>query len=137
VHGETVSQRLGTAIAGRIEAMPRTHGALQRVSDWLSADQLCHQLAPVLGEGRAARAVVAFVLRRLPLSELLAQWQQGRAGQPGPAPDAGAEDPALRALLAQRIGQTLKDMGTPSRKPLYAALAAHAALLGAGVWLTS
>ena len=34
--GEAVSQRLGGAIAGRIEAMPRAHGTLQRAAEWLS-----------------------------------------------------------------------------------------------------
>lgn len=139
--GEAVSQRLGGAIAGRIEAMPRTHGALQRAADWLSVDALSKQLAPVLGEGKAVRAVVAFVIDRLPLSEMLAEWQQGRAEhgeQSVAAGEGGApQDPALRALLTRRIHETLQDMSTPSRKPLYIALGAHAALLGLGLWLVN
>lgn len=133
-HGDTIAQRLGAAIAGRVEAMPRTHGALQRTSEWLSVDALSRQLAPVLGESRAVRAVIGFVLNRLPLSTLLADWQAQRAAQPG-GTEAGAEDPALRALLQQRIGETLQEMATPSRTPLYIALAAHALLLGFGLWL--
>lgn len=140
--GEAVSQRLGDAIAGRIESMPRTHGALQRVSDWLSVDALSAQLAPVLGEGKAVRAVIAFVVNRLPLNELLAEWQQGRTaqGEPAPLPTAqggpvATQDPALRALITRRIHETLQEMSTPSRKPFYIVLALHAALLGTGLWL--
>jgi len=137
--GEAVSQRLGGAIAGRIEAMPRTHGALHRAADWLSVDALSKQLAPVLGEGRAVRSVVSFVLNRLPLSEMLAEWQQSRAehGDLPAVEEGAAQDPALRALLTRRIHETLQDMATPSRKPLYIALGAHAALLGVGLWLVN
>ncbi|MGJ7527014.1 hypothetical protein [Variovorax sp. GB1P17] len=136
--GEVVAQKLGGAIAGRIEAMPRTHGTLQRAADWLSVDALSKQLAPVLGEGKAARSVVSFVLNRLPMSEMLAEWQEGRAAQGEPAAGEGAaQDPALRALLTRRINETLQDMATPSRKPLYIALGAHAALLGVGLWLVN
>lgn len=135
--GEAVSERLGGAIAGRIEAMPRTHGTLQRAADWLSVDALSKQLAPVLGEGKAVRAVVGFVLNRLPLSDMLAEWQQGRAehGQPVAAEEGAAQDPALRALLTRRINETLQEMAEPSSKPLYIALGAHAMLLGVGLWL--
>ncbi|MDH6167252.1 hypothetical protein M2282_002401 [Variovorax boronicumulans] len=134
--GEAVSQRLAGAIAGRIEAMPRTHGTLQRAADWLSVDALTKQLAPVLGEGRAVRSVVAFVLNRLPLSDMLAEWQQSRAEHGEPVAGEGvAQDPALRALLTRRINETLQEMSTPSRKPLYIALGAHAVLLGVGLWL--
>lgn len=142
--GEAVSQRLAGAIAGRIEAMPRAHGTLHRAADWLSADALSTQLAPVLGEGRAVRSVVGFVLNRLPLSEMMAEWQQSRAahGEPlvslgeGPAQDP-AQDLALRALLTRRINETLQEMAEPSRTPLYIALGAHAALLGVGLWLVN
>lgn len=138
--GEVVAQKLGGAIAGRIEAMPRTHGTLQRAADWLSVDALSKQLAPVLGEGKAARSVVSFVVNRLPMSEMLAEWQEGRAAQGEPAAAEGAtaaQDPALRALLTRRINETLQDMATPSRKPLYIALGVHAALLGVGLWLVN
>lgn len=127
--GDVISQKLGDAIADRIEAMPRTHGTLQRTAEWLSPDALCRQLAPVLGEGKAVRAVVGFVLRKLPMSEMLAEWQATRTEQPE------AADGALRSLLTRRIGETLEDMSTPSRRPLYIALAAHGVLLGVGLWL--
>ncbi|MEJ1162966.1 hypothetical protein V9K97_04655 [Variovorax sp. CCNWLW186] len=135
--GEAVSERLGGAIAGRIEAMPRTHGTLQRAADWLSVDALSKQLAPLLGEGKAVRAVVGFVLSRLPLGDMLAEWQQGRAehGLPAAAEEGAAQDPALRALLTRRINETLQEMAEPSSKPLYIALGAHAVLLGVGLWL--
>ena len=134
-HGETLAQRLAGAIAGRIEAMPRAHGVLQRTPDWLSVDPLSRQLAPVLGDGRAVRAVIGFVLKRLPLSDMLAQWQQNQHAQ-GKV-EAGAEDPALRALLMQRIGETLEDAATPSRMPLWIVMGLQAALLAAGLWLTA
>ncbi|EJL82592.1 hypothetical protein PMI15_03023 [Polaromonas sp. CF318] len=133
-HGEAMSQRLADTIAARLDAMPRTKGALERVSGVLSADAITQQLAPVLGQGRAVRGMVNFVLNRLPLAELTAQWQQGRAAEAAAAP--GTPDPVLRALLMQRIGQTLHDAAMPSRKPLYIAMVAQAALLGIGIWLT-
>jgi hypothetical protein len=138
--GEAVSQRLSGAIAARIEAMPRAHGTLHRAADWLSADALSKQLAPVLGEGRAVRSVVGFVLNRLPLSEMMAEWQESRAahGEPVVSPGEGpVQDPALRALLTRRINETLQEMAEPSRTPLYIALGAHAALLGVGLWLVN
>jgi hypothetical protein len=139
--GEAVSQRLAGAIAGRIEAMPRAHGTLHRAADWLSADALSKQLAPVLGEGRAVRSVVGFVLNRLPLSDMMAEWQASRAAHGEPLVSPGGEgvvqDPALRALLTRRINETLQEMAEPSRTPLYIALGAHAALLGVGLWLVN
>ncbi|MGJ7613103.1 MULTISPECIES: hypothetical protein [unclassified Variovorax] len=141
--GEAVSQRLAGAIAGRIEAMPRAHGTLHRAADWLSADALSKQLAPVLGEGRAVRSVVGFVLDRLPLGDMMAEWQESRAahGEPLVWPEGQGQgpvqDPALRALLSRRINETLQEMAEPSRTPLYIALGAHAALLGVGMWLVN
>ena len=137
-HGDALSQRLAIAIGSRIEAMPRAHGALQRTAEWLSVDQLCSQVAPMFGKGRGIRAVIAFVLKRLPLSEVLAEWQQGRADTPDEPTPPGVDkptDPALRALLTRRIAAMLNDLVTPSRAPLYLAFAAHAALLGVGLWL--
>jgi hypothetical protein len=134
-HGEAMAQRLTEVIAVRIEAMPRTKGALERVADVLSADAIVQQLAPVLGQGRAVRGMVKFVLHRLPMADLMVQWQQSRAAEAA-APAPGAPDPALRALLTQRIGETLQDAATPSRKPLYIAMAVQATLLALGMWLT-
>jgi hypothetical protein len=133
-HGEALSQRLTDAIAGRIEAMPRTKGALEKVSEVVSADAISRQLAPVLGQGRAVRGMVTFAVNRLPLADLMAQWQQSRAAEAAVVP--GAPDPALRALLGQRIGQTLQHAATPSRTPLYIAMAVQATLLAVGLWLT-
>ena len=135
-HGEAMSQRLADAVAGRIEGMPRTKGALERVSEVLSADAIAQQVAPVLGNGRAVRGMINFVVNRLPLADVLAQWQQARAAEAAPAPAPGSPDPVLRTLLAQRIGQTLQNAATPSRKPLYIAMAVQAALLAVGMWLT-
>jgi len=151
-HGDTLAQRLGGAIAGRIEAMPRTHQTLQKASDWLSVDVLSKQLAPVLGESKAGRTAIRMVLERLPLPEIFAQWQQMRseaglgvgvdttrlATEVAAASDAAAvaQDPILRSLLAQRIGETLQDMAASSRTLFYYAFAAHAVVLGIGLWLT-
>ena len=75
------------------------------------------------------------VLGRLPLSDVLAEWQQGRAGREATAP--GTEDPALRALLVGRVGDTLRDFATPTRRPFYLAMSVQALLLGVGLWLTA
>ena len=152
-HGDTLALRLGGAIAGRIEAMPRTHQTLQKTSDWLSVDMLSKQLAPVLGESKVGRTAIRMVLERLPLLEIFVQWQQMRneaglgAGVDTPrlatdvsaSPDAtsgAAQDPILRSLLAQRIGETLQDMAASSRTLFYYAFVAHAVVLGIGLWLT-
>lgn len=124
--GDAISHKLGDAIASRIEAMPRTHNALGRTVDGLSVDALTRQIAPVLGDGKAVRAIVGFVLNRLPMRELLAEWQAMRSDQP---------EAALRGLVARRISETLVDLTTPSRQPLCIALGAHALLLGVGLWL--
>ena len=133
-HGDAISERLTGAIAGRIEAMPKTKGALERSSELLSAEAICKQLAPVLGEGRAVRGMVKFVVGRLPLADVLAEWREGR-GISEPTP--GNADPALRGLLRRRIDSALLEASTPSRKPLYIAMGAQAALLALGMWLTS
>lgn len=135
-HGEAISQRLTDAIAGRIEAMPRTKGALERVSEALSVEAIGQQLAPVLGNGRAVRGMINFAVNRLPMADLMAQWQQNRAAEGAAAPAPGTPDPVLRGLLTQRIGETLQDAATPSSKPLYIAMAVQAALLAVGMWLT-
>ena len=135
-HGEALSQRLTDVIAARIEAMPRTKGALERVSEVLSADAISQQLAPVLGQGRAVRGMVNFAVNRLPLADLMAQWQQSCTAEAAVVPAPGAPDPALRSLLMQRIGQTLQHAATPSSKPLYIAMAVQATLLAVGIWLT-
>lgn len=153
-HGDALAQRLGGAIAGRIEALPRTHQTLQKASDWLSADVLSKQLAPVLGESKAGRTAIRMVLERLPLPEIFLQWQQMRseaglgavadlatprlATDVAASPDVAAgvaQDPILRSLLAQRIGETLQDMAASSRTLFYYAFAAHAVVLGVGLWL--
>ncbi|MEJ8845222.1 hypothetical protein [Variovorax rhizosphaerae] len=133
-HGHTISQRLASAIAGRIEAMPRTHGALQRVPDWLTVETLSRQLEPVLGESKAVRLAIGFVLARLPLSDMVAHWQQTQ-GEFGAAA-AGAEDAALRTMLNQRIGDALEDATTPSHKIWWIAVGVHAVLVAAGFHLT-
>lgn len=133
--GEALAQRLGCAIADRIEAMPKTHATLQRAADWLSVDALSLQLAPVLGEGRAVRSAVAFVMNRLPVSEMLAELQSYRAEEPEACNNGAVKDPALRAMLSRRINETLQDIATPSSEPLYVTLGAHALLLGVGLWL--
>lgn len=133
-HSDSLSERLSAAIASRIEAMPRAHGALQRAGEALSADALADQLAPALGTSRAVRSIIAFVVKRLPLSDLLRQWQDQR---PASVPvEAGAEDAALRAMLHQRVGDALRDMAEPSHTMLWIALGAHAVLFCVGLWLT-
>lgn len=136
-HGDTLAQRLSCAFADRIETMPHTHVTLQRAADWLSVDTLCKQLAPVLGEGRSVRSAVVFALSRLPVSEMLAEVQSWRAALSGPeaCDKAAVQDSALRAMLTRWINETLQDIVSPSREPLYIALGTHALLLGVGLWL--
>ena len=133
-HGDSLSERLSAAIAGRIEAMPRAHGALQSAGDRLSADALADQLTPALGTSRAVRSIIAFVIKRVPLSDVLRQWKDQRAAS-APA-EPGSEDPALRAILQQRVGDALRDMAKPSHTPLWITLGAHAVLFCIGLWLT-
>jgi hypothetical protein len=154
-HGDTIAQRMSGAIAGRIEAMPRTHQTLQKASDWLTVDALSKQLAPTLGDSKPVRSAIGMVLKRLPLPEIFAQWQQMRSEAslvvapaaaslpvcdatpvPAAAVEGAAQDPILRTLLAQRIGETLQDMAASSRTLFYYAFAAHAVVLGIGIWLT-
>ena len=133
-HGDSLSERLSAAIAGRIEAMPGAHGALERAGEALSANALADQLAPALGTSRAVRRIIAFVVKRLPLSDLLRQWRAQR--ETSVPAEAGREDPALRAMLHQQVGDALRDMAMPSHTLLWIALGAHAMLFGVGLWLT-
>ncbi|CAN5848815.1 hypothetical protein BH11PSE13_BH11PSE13_31800 [soil metagenome] len=133
-HGDSLSEHLSAALATRIEAMPRVHGALQGAGQTLSADALADQLAPALGTSRAVRRIIAFVVKRVPLSDLLRQWDaQCSSGTPA---EPGKEDPALRAMLHQRVGDALRDMAMPSHTPLWIALGAHAVMFCVGLWLT-
>lgn len=134
VHGDSLSEHLSAAIASRIEAMPRAHGAVQRAGGVMSVDALADQLAPALGTSRAVRRIIALVIKRLPLSDLLRQWQAQRETS-APA-DPGKEDPALRVMLHQRIDNALRDMAMPTNTPLRIALGAHAVLSCVGLWLT-
>ena len=133
-HGDSLSERLSAAIAGRIEAMPRAHGALERAGEALSANALADELAPALGTSRAVRRIIAFVVKRLPLSDLLRQWRAQR--ETSVPAEAGREDPALRAMLHQQVGDALRDMAMPSHTLLWIVLGAHAMLFGVGLWLT-
>ena len=133
-HGDSLSEHLSAAIASRIEAMPRAHGGAQRTGGVMSVDALADQLAPALGTSRAVRRISALVVKRVPLSDLLRQWQAQRETS-APA-EAGKEDPALRVMLHQRVGDALRDVAMPSHLPLWIALGAHALLFSAGLWLT-
>lgn len=156
-HGEGLAERMAQALAQRIEAMPRLHGALHKSAHWLSADELVAQLAPWTGQGRAVRFVVNGLLKRLPLADLTAQWQQTRAEHPAPAtpgdpptrdalapasgaatPDAAAAgDPALRSMLTQHIQQAMADFVQPTSLWLWLALGLDVLLFLAGLWLTA
>lgn len=151
LHGDLIAERLAGVIAGRIEAIPRAHQSLHLAAEWLTADALSRQLAPVLGDSAPVRALIEAALAKLPLPEVFAQWQQMRAdaappdtlilsaADPAltPVPAGGpAPDPVLRALLAEHIGVALRDLTESSRTMFYYAFAAHAVLLGIGIWLT-
>jgi hypothetical protein len=156
LHGDLIAERLAGVIAARIEAMPRAHQTLHLAADWLTADALSRQLAPALGDSAPVRMLIEKALEKLPLPDVFAQWQQMRAeaaqpdmlslpaGEPAMAAvptlagacDGPAPDPVLRALLAQHIGAALLDLTESSRRMFHYAFAAHAALLGVGIWLT-
>ena len=136
-HGDAIAQRLGDVIASRIETMSTSKATLERVSQLLSADTVGQQLAPLLGQGRAVRGMINFIINRLPLADLMTEWQKGRVAGGGASPALGQADPALRALITRRIDETLRAAATPSRQPLYIAIAVQAAVLAFGVWLTS
>jgi hypothetical protein len=138
--GEVLSQRLADAVADRIESLPGAHRAMSamgRTADWLSADVLVAKLAPVIGQGKVAKAIVPFILKRLPMEELLSQWRTARVDQ-GALPVAGdvlPRDTVLRGMLQTRIHESLEELAAPSPTPLYVALGVHAATLGLGLWL--
>ncbi len=144
-HGPVLTQRLTTSIAQRIESHPSTPGALQRVPDWLSVDGLSAQVAPWLGQGHAVRSAIGLLLKRLPLLDILTQWQastqptQGAGGAIGSAlgvtaSAAPVSSPFLRDLLAQRLEQTLADLAAPSNHLYYLVMASQCVLLGLGWW---
>ena len=163
-YGDGLAERMAQVLAQRIEAMPRVHGALHKSADLLSTDELLKQLEPWTGQGRAVRFVVSTLLHRLPLADVMQEWQQARAdhapalpsgaaaqpavqpvaqafapGSPGAAPAQAATggDPALRGLLTQHIHQALADFAQPSARWLWLALALNVVVLLAGFWLTA
>jgi hypothetical protein len=133
-YGPSLSQHLAELLAKRIEALPGAHKALHKTADLLSPDTAMEYLQPWVGNGRAVRLMVHGVLQRLPVPELLEEWQHQRAQW-----DAQAQpnDPALRAFLGNAIHDKLTDLSTPSLGLLGALMAVHAAVLGLGLWLTA
>ena len=151
-YGEGLAERMTQALAQRIEAMPRMHGALHKSADLLSTDELLKQLEPWTGQGRAVRFVVSTLLQRLPLADVMQAWQNARAEQAAaqpyqtdmqqlavssdPAP-ATEGDPALRRLLTQQIHQAMADFAQPSALWLWLAVGVNAVALLAGFWITA
>lgn len=137
-YGQGLSQRLADMLAKRIESMPKTHKALHKAADLLTVDAAMDHFKPWLGDGRVVRFAVSTVLHRLPLSELLQEWDTSRS-QSGV--DRGTQvqhnDAALRAFLGAKIQTLLQDMQEPPWNYLWMLMAVHAVVLGLGIWLTS
>lgn len=137
-YGAGLSQRLADMLAKRIEAMPKAHKAVHRAADLLTVDAAMESLKPWVGDGRVVRFAVGAVLNRLPLAELLEEWEHTRAEY---GVERGTEvqpdDAALRAFLAGKIQTLLEDMTEPPWSYLWILMAIHAVVLGLGIWLTS
>lgn len=133
-HGDGLAQRLADGLTARIEALPRAHHALHRGADLLSQREVMGLIEPWLGGGRVVRALVRFVLARLPLADILQQWREARAEH---GEVAQPQDAALRSLLGARIHDTLQELATPSYRWLWIVMGAHALLLALGIWLTA
>ncbi|MDR3220625.1 MAG: hypothetical protein LBU46_01265 [Candidatus Accumulibacter sp.] len=130
-HSGTLAERLASLVADRLASTPRSQNRLGSVRQWLSEDSVTGKLESALGDSSWARRVVRFAVKRLPWSELLADWEAETDAH------EGAEDQSLRALLSSRIATALNEIASPSRLPLGLCLAAHAVLLGLGIWLAT
>jgi hypothetical protein len=133
-YGPSLAQHLAELLARRIEALPGAHKALHKTADLLSPDAAMEYLQRWVGNGRAVRLMVRGVLQRLPVPELLEEWKHQRSQWDA---QAQPDDPALRAFLGNAIQEKLEDLATPSLHLLGALMAAHAAVLGLGLWLTA
>lgn len=133
-YGQGLSQRLAQMLAERVESMPGTHKALHKTADLLSPQQAIEHLKPWLGDGRAVQWIVRTVLKRLPLAELAQEWGQTRTEW---GSEAAKGDPALRVFLGEKIQGLLQDMAEPPWMMLWLLMAAHAVILGLGIWLTA
>ena len=133
-YGQGLSQRLAEMLAQRVESMPRAHKAMHKTADLLTLSAAMEHLKPWLGDGRAVQWVVRTVLNRLPLSDLMNEWGQTRAEW---GSEASKGDPALRAFLGDKVQGLLQDMAEPPWTLLWILMAAHAVVLGVGIWLTA
>ena len=133
-YGQGLSQRLAQMLAERVESMPRTHKALHKTADLLSPQLAVEHLKPWIGDGRVVQWIVRTVFARLPLAELVDEWSQTRTEW---GTEAAKGDPALRAFFSEKIQGLLQDMAEPSWMMLWLLMAAHAVILGIGIWLTA
>jgi hypothetical protein len=130
-HSSPLAERLSSLVADRLASLPDSQNKLDSARKWLSEDSVSEKLETVLGGSAWGRRAARFALRRLPWADLLADWEaQTRA-------NAGSQTQSLIPVLSPRIAAALNEAAAPSCLPLVAVVAAHAALLGFGIWLAN
>jgi hypothetical protein len=121
-----LADRLAGKMLERLATMPRTRETLRGAGNLVSEANLLQALEPDAGgQSTWLRRAVRFALRRLPWSDLLADWA------------AQTEAADEQKILAGRISDRLREMTTPSRWPLILALVGQAALFGIGIWFAA
>lgn len=129
VHSDAIAERLAGVVSKRLAAMPRTQDTLRHAGKWLNADNISETLESLhLGGRKWTHGIARFAIRRLPWSDLLADWATGTEGE------TEADSERFRSILAPRVSAALRNAAAPSWVPLVVALLAHAALFGLGAW---
>ncbi|MDR3323654.1 MAG: hypothetical protein LBS89_05570 [Zoogloeaceae bacterium] len=133
-YGTVIAARLAGVITDRLSILPRTQETLTHARQWLSGEGIASALESLLGKGVWSRRVAYFAARRLPWSELLADWATHEQAQQTPEQDENFRA-SFRDLLTRRLAAALQDAATPPKWPLVAGVLTHAALFGLGTWL--
>ena len=119
-----LAERLTTVVVDRIKAAPFTQDNLGHAQQWLS--QGTDKLDSLLGDSTWGRRAVRFAVRRLPWSNLLADWVSHSSGLPA--------EGVLRSTLTQKIADKVGEAVAPSWIPLIIGILAHAALFAIGIY---
>jgi hypothetical protein len=121
-----LADRLAGKMLERLAAMPRTRETLRGAGNLVSEANLLQALEPDAGRQNVwLRRTARFALRRLPWSDLLADWA------------AQTEAADEQKMLAERINDRLRQMTAPPRWPLILALVGQVALFGLGAWFAA
>jgi hypothetical protein len=121
-----LADQLAGKMLERLAALPRTRETLRSAGNLVSEANLLQALEPDAGGQNVwLRRTARFALRRLPWSELLADWA------------AQTEAADEQKVLAEQINDRLRQMTAPSRWPLILALVGQAALFGIGAWFAT